>query len=267
VGRNSTSDLIQRLKAGDPEALNRWLGAIREKLIQWTAITVGVPAARGAEAADLVQEATLYLSQRIRDFRGTTESELIAWLHQILRCRAIDLSRRRVLQTVGLRSASTSRGPAVNQLVADLSTPSQQAIRNEHEQRILSAAADLADDELLIVLLREVDDCRLKVIARELGRPPILVARLYLQGVQKLSDILQYDPLVESAQSESRTAKVRTALQRLPERQRQAVELKHVEEYSLEEIAVVLGCEPCTIEAAGSLVYRGMTKLKGLLKD
>ena len=63
--------------------------------------------------------------------------------------------------------------------------------------------------------------------------------------------------------AERRTA-LDAALARLPERQRQAVVLRHVEGYSNPDIAAMLGCG---VEAVESLTARGKRRLAGLLED
>ncbi|WP_299645885.1 sigma-70 family RNA polymerase sigma factor [uncultured Jannaschia sp.] len=63
--------------------------------------------------------------------------------------------------------------------------------------------------------------------------------------------------------AERRTA-LDAALARLPERQRQAVVLRHVEGYSNPDIAAMLGCG---VEAVESLTARGKRRLAELLGD
>lgn len=55
-----------------------------------------------------------------------------------------------------------------------------------------------------------------------------------------------------------------TALTRLPDRQRQAVVLRHVEGYSNPDIAAMMGCG---VEAVESLTARGKRRLAELLKE
>lgn len=61
-----------------------------------------------------------------------------------------------------------------------------------------------------------------------------------------------------------RRTRLDAALARLPERQRQAVVLRHVEGYSNPDIAAMLGCG---VEAVESLTARGKRRLAELLGD
>ena len=63
-------------------------------------------------------------------------------------------------------------------------------------------------------------------------------------------------------QNRSRAMALKTALAELPERQRTAVTLRHLEEYSNPQIADIMGVG---VEAVESLVARGKRALAGLL--
>lgn len=68
----------------------------------------------------------------------------------------------------------------------------------------------------------------------------------------------------ETLQAKARTDALQSALMTLPERQRQAVVLRHLEELANPEIAEVLGI---TVEAVESLVARGKRGLAAALKN
>jgi RNA polymerase sigma-70 factor (ECF subfamily) len=86
---------------------------------------------------------------------------------------------------------------------------------------------------------------------------PDIVAELADYGCRPLV----HDPLADRAQAD-RMAALDAALARLPERQRQAVVLRHIEGMSNPEIAEVLGIG---VEAVESLTARGKRALKAAL--
>lgn len=57
---------------------------------------------------------------------------------------------------------------------------------------------------------------------------------------------------------------VLAAVQALPENYRQAVYLRYYEEYSLEEIAALMGCK---VTQVSTYLYRGKAKLKAMLGE
>ena len=54
------------------------------------------------------------------------------------------------------------------------------------------------------------------------------------------------------------------AVQALPDKYRQAIYLRYYEEYSLEEIAALMGCRPTQVS---TYLYRGKAKLRAMLGE
>ena len=198
----SSEELIGRIKAGDGEALNDWLARNRPRLKEWTEGHVGVPPGRGADASDLVQTATLYVAGHIQQFRGHTEAELLAWVRETLRCRAIDLSRKPQLHALAAASStdpSAATGPWTP--VAAGSTPSQSAARREEEEQahalrgkkeeqIDGARECLTEQQFQVFRRREAHGRPLKTVAAELGLTAVETARLFYQAQHLLRDKL-----------------------------------------------------------------------------
>jgi RNA polymerase sigma-70 factor (ECF subfamily) len=68
----------------------------------------------------------------------------------------------------------------------------------------------------------------------------------------------------ERAQRKELGVLVAAALARLPEKQRQAVELHHLQGWPLADVAQFLGCSK---EAVAGLVHRGLRRLRELIPD
>lgn len=259
--------LIGRIKAGDAAALDYWLTKNRPQLEEWTEARLAVPSGRGADASDVIQNATFYVATHITHFRGHSEGELLAWLHNTLRCRAIDLSRKPRLDVLAPPSATDLSSSSTNPwgfIAANDSTPSQSAVRREEEEhvhalrgkqeeQIHDARGCLSEQELQVFKQREVCGRLLKTIALDLGLTAVETARLFYQARSRLQGKL---PRMDG--DDAPAARLRQLLGALPERQRQAIELKHVEGYSLKEISEVMDC---TATAVGSEIYRGMRTL------
>ena len=149
---------------------------------------------------------------------------------------------------------------------ADGSTPSQSAAAHEEQERIYSlrrkkeehihaVGGCLSEQQLQVFKLREAWGRPLKTIAADLNLTAVETARFYYQAWSLLQGKVPY--VDESA--DATTAEVRRLLSGLPDRQRQAVELRHVERYKLEEIGEVLDCP---LGAVGAVIYRGMRTIK-----
>ena len=71
-------------------------------------------------------------------------------------------------------------------LDANLTTPSQKAIRGEQANRLAQALAALPDDQREAVRLRHLEGWPLDDIARHLGRTPAATAGLIKRGMKAL---------------------------------------------------------------------------------
>jgi DNA-directed RNA polymerase specialized sigma24 family protein len=278
MGGDTTPDLLRRLRAGDRAALDQWFRAHLGGLTRWVDYKVGVPPGHNGRASDVMQNVAIEMLRGIPD-HVATEDQLLAWVKTALRHRAIDLARTRVLHTVAPGPAESSAvGPGPLDRGADGATsPSLAAARHERERVIRAgvpagtpAAAPPAGpgeppDPAAIVLLRQVDDVSLKEIARGLGRTPEDIARAYYAAVGPVrADLDRLAVGNWPPEQDTDQERLLRAISALPERQRQVVELGHLErdKYSLKEIAAVLGCTP---EAAGQLAFRGMKRLREVL--
>lgn len=68
----------------------------------------------------------------------------------------------------------------------------------------------------------------------------------------------------DAAAAQARSLRVRTLLRRLPQRQRDAVVLRVLEELSVRDTAAVMGCREGTVKA---LLHQGMQRLRALAQE
>src|SRR3954470_4717586 len=131
--------LLDQARAGSPLATGQLLEAYTGYLTLLARVQIGRRLQGKADAGDIVQEVFLEAHRQMRNFRGTTEAELLAWLRRIL-AGQIALMLRRYLGTKG-RDVKLERELAVQLdhssqvmdggFVASHSTPSQHASRRE----------------------------------------------------------------------------------------------------------------------------------------
>ena len=95
VGPADLDGLLRLARNGDARALGRLLEMYRGYLKLLARLQIDRRLRGKADASDLVQETCLRAHHGFREFRGTTEPELLAWLRQILASRVLDLLRRR----------------------------------------------------------------------------------------------------------------------------------------------------------------------------
>jgi RNA polymerase sigma-70 factor (ECF subfamily) len=145
------------------------------------------------DPSDLVQQTLLQAHQARNDFRGRSETELAAWLRQILArnlARAVrdlgrakrDIGRERSLEAA--LNASSARLEAW--LVAEQSSPSQKAQHNEQVARLAEAMEELPDAQREALVLHYWQGQSLAEIGEQLGRTPAAVAGLLHRGLKQL---------------------------------------------------------------------------------
>jgi RNA polymerase sigma-70 factor (ECF subfamily) len=153
---------------------------------------------RRFDSSDLAQDTMLKAHKKIGEFRGTTEAELLKWLHTILlnqlrdqieheRADLRDFEREQALPEVMAESSAR-----IDQwLAANQSSPSEQAVRHEQELRLAAALAQLPEDQGDVVILHWLMKASVADIASEMQRSQKAVAGLLRRGMQKLGEILK----------------------------------------------------------------------------
>jgi RNA polymerase sigma-70 factor (ECF subfamily) len=156
------------------------------------------PRLRGKlDASDLVQLTLLKAHQARDQFRGSTAAEQAAWLRQILARTLANAIRdfSRAKRDVGLErslqaSLDESSARLERWLVADQSSPSQQAERNEQMVRLAQSMSLLPEAMREVLLLKHCQGWSVAEIGDHLGRSRASVASLLRRGLQQLRDVM-----------------------------------------------------------------------------
>lgn len=157
------------------------------------------PPLRGKlDPSDLVQQTLLKAHQALGQFRGRSPAELAAWLRQILArtlanaARDLGRGRRDVTLERSLeRSLDESSARLEAWLVAEQSSPSQRAERDEETLLLFRALADLPEAQREALLLKHCQGWSLAEIARHLDRSTTAVASLLQRGLKQLREHLR----------------------------------------------------------------------------
>jgi RNA polymerase sigma-70 factor (ECF subfamily) len=186
--------LLRSARRGDALALGRLLELYRHYLTLLARLQIDRRLQGKVDASDVVQETFLEAHRDFAQFRGAGERELLAWLRQVLatnlanvvrhyqgtRRRDVRLERALVLQ---LDQSSHDLGPA---LVAQHSSPSQQAVRREEAVLLADALGTLPDDYREVLLLRHLEGLRFPEVAARMGRSVDSVKNLWARALARL---------------------------------------------------------------------------------
>jgi RNA polymerase sigma-70 factor, ECF subfamily len=152
------------------------------------------------DASDVVQQAILHAHERRAQFRGATEVEWQAWLRTILAnalatmvrrygTQARDPGKERSLELELERSSSRLEGL----LAADLTSPSEGAVRGEELLRLAHALGRLPDDQRRVVELHYLKGLAVADVAEQIGRTRPAAVGLLFRGLKRLRELLR-DP-------------------------------------------------------------------------
>jgi RNA polymerase sigma-70 factor (ECF subfamily) len=179
---------------GDGPALERF----REYLLLLARLQLGDTSRGQLDPSDVVQQTLLEAHRKREQFRGHSSAEMAAWLRQMLAygladaLRALHRAKRDVGRERSLEAALEESSARIESwLVAEQSSPSQQAEANERAVRLAAALATLPQMQREALILRHCQGLPLADISRLLGRTPPAVAGLLKRGLRQLRQQLQ----------------------------------------------------------------------------
>jgi len=150
------------------------------------------------DPSDLVQQALLKAHQARDQFRGTSPTEMSAWLRQILArtladtARHLGRDRRDMARERSLEASLTDSSSRLEAwLVASGMAPGDQADRNEQLLKLAEALTELPEPQRQAVLLRYYEGRPLEEIGERLQRSRAGVASLLRRGLDRLRQQLR----------------------------------------------------------------------------
>ena len=194
--------LVCLARAGDDSALGQLLQGFRNYLTMLARLQIGRRLQGKVDADDLVQETFLEAHRDFGQFRGTTESQLTAWLRQILASNLANLVQRycgtkrravRLERQLVAELTESSRALELG-LFAKQSTPSHQAARREQAVLLADALEELPEDYREVLVLRHLEELTFAEVARRMGRTLDSVKNLWARALGRLRRVLGGPP-------------------------------------------------------------------------
>lgn len=187
-------ELLLEAREGDSGRLGELLECYRRYLSILARVQLGQRLQGKLDASDLVQDVFLEAHRHFPQFAGTTEGQFLAWLRQILAATMANLIRRylgtqgrdiRLERELANELAHSSR-VLDGALVAQVSSPSQQASKREQAVLLADALTELPEDYREVVLLRNLHGLSFPEVAERMGRTVDSVEKLWLRALIRL---------------------------------------------------------------------------------
>ena len=190
---STPSELLDQALRGDTDSLGRLLEEQRVALHRLAKRQLEGRIAVRVDPSDILQQTFLEAYRGFPQFAGQDLRELVAWLRSILDHKIAGairdhtlLQKRDLSREQSMDDSHGGGAPLKQDLDANLTTPSQKAIRGEQAKRLDQALAALPDDQREAVRLRHLEGWALAEIALRVGRTPAATAGLIKRGMKAL---------------------------------------------------------------------------------
>ena len=192
----SVRKTIAAAREGSLDAEGELLGMHYEFLENVAKKEIGKKQPQKIAALDLVQDTMIRAHVHFSEFRGTTQSELTAWLHRILVNQLANARRDlwREKRNIGREQpidGDERRGKAPIDPSGDDETPSKRAATKEESDQVRLALASLKDDYREAVKLRCWERLTFAQIGYRLGRSEEAARKIWSRAIQKLQHVLK----------------------------------------------------------------------------
>jgi RNA polymerase sigma-70 factor (ECF subfamily) len=190
--------LLVEARAGDQAALGRLFEFYRNYLRLLARSLIHRPLQVRMDASDVVQETFLKAHREFRQFVGSGERELVAWLRQILvrtlsnqvkhhLAQGRDQRRQESLDVLLDRSSV-----AIQEQMADsVASPSAHAAGREQAVLLADALSRLPVDYREVFILRNLEQVPVDEIAARMDRSPNAVRKLWRRAMVALKQALE----------------------------------------------------------------------------
>jgi RNA polymerase sigma-70 factor, ECF subfamily len=190
--------LLVQARAGDRAALGRLLELYRNYLRLMARSLIHRPLEIRLDASDLVQETYLKAHCEFRQFVGSGERELVAWLRRILVRTLSNQAKHHLAQGRDQRRQESldvlldRSSVAIQEQLADsVASPSAHAVRREQAVLLSDALAGLPADYREVFILRNLEQVPVEEIAARMGRSPNAVRKLWGRAMVALKQALE----------------------------------------------------------------------------
>ena len=201
---DESSDLRRRLMNGEEDALGKLFSQHRERLWRIVHFRLDQRLAGRVDPEDILQEAYLAAAQRIQHYRDDSPTSDFLWLRMIVSQTMTDVHRHHLgvqmrdarcdISIHGNRFSQATSVSMASQLVGQLTSPSQGAMRAELSGQLTEAIAEMDPMDQEILALRHYEELTNNEVATLLGIQVNAASMRYVRALKRLREVLSHFP-------------------------------------------------------------------------
>ena len=185
-----TGELLEQALGDEPGAVERLLARHRGWLREVVSLRLDRRVRGRVDPSDVVQEAQMEASRRLRDYLRDRPMPFRLWLRQLAYDRLVMLHRRHVgaARRSVMREAVLPDESSVllGRQMAGGASPSEQLTREELARRVRLAMEQLSEKDSEVILLRNFEGLSNQEVAQVLGVPPDTASQRYGRALMRL---------------------------------------------------------------------------------
>jgi len=196
------SSLIRRAGEGDKSAVEHLLALHRERLRRMVMVYMDTRLVARVDPSDVVQDALIEASQRLPDYLKERPLAFYPWLRQIAWQRLVHLQQHHLAQKRSvlrehrgeLELSNESVVALASRLVAQGSSPSEQAIRCEMRVRVGAALDALSPKDRQVLVLRYLEQLSTAEAIQVIGITEAAFVKRHMRAIKRLRQLLDREP-------------------------------------------------------------------------
>lgn len=190
---------IERLRAGDHEALGAYFAQFREKLRKMVQFRMPQRLQTRLDADDVLQDAFLAATQRTAHCTAADETQVFVWLRLITLQTLTDLTRAQLAsqkrnpnreQAHAPANADSTAASLIAQLEGAITSPSGQLRQSERTAQLASVLDQLPGADREMIALRHFEELSNSEAAATLDLAAGTASMRYVRALQRFRDAL-----------------------------------------------------------------------------
>ena len=189
-------DLLEKAKAGQPQALGELLQSCREQLLRIVKFRMDPRLRSRLDADDVIQDSFIEATQRFDDFVANQEMPFFLWLRFIAVQKLLQMHRRHL----GAQARNANREISIfakpqphatsamlaAHLLGKHTSPSVAAMRAEQTQRVERALNSMSETDREILALRRFERLKNDEVAQLLNLSRTAASNRYIRALERL---------------------------------------------------------------------------------